>query len=205
MREEKNIHSKNVERVFKNDFLERFTKTYFFVPVILYTLVSISLITYGYGKPYMSLASSPFIFIAGVFFFTLIEYLTHRYFFHLIPKTKKQEELVYKVHGMHHDYPKDTMRLVLPVFFSLPIATAFFFLFKLVMGVYVFSFFPGFIFGYAIYEFIHYLVHALRPPKNRFWKNLWINHSIHHYREPNKAYGLTSPLWDIVFQTMPRK
>ncbi|MEX2379667.1 MAG: sterol desaturase family protein, partial [Vicingaceae bacterium] len=42
------------------------------------------------------------------------------------------------------------------------------------------------------------------PPKN-FLKQLWIHHSIHHYQEDDKAFGVSSPLWDYVFGTMPSK
>jgi sterol desaturase/sphingolipid hydroxylase (fatty acid hydroxylase superfamily) len=56
--------------------------------------------------------------------------------------------------------------------------------------------------GYAGYLFVHYIVHAYPPPKNRL-KQLWINHSVHHYKDGKKAFGVSPPLWDYVFGTMP--
>lgn len=58
--------------------------------------------------------------------------------------------------------------------------------------------------GYAIYLFIHYVVHARKPPKN-FLKYLWTHHSLHHYVFEDRAFGVSSPLWDIIFKTMPPK
>jgi sterol desaturase/sphingolipid hydroxylase (fatty acid hydroxylase superfamily) len=71
------------------------------------------------------------------------------------------------------------------------------------MGDFVFSFLPGFLTGYAFYLSIHYMVHAFPPPKN-FFKVLWVNHSIHHYKEGEYVFGVSSPLWDYVYGTMGR-
>ena len=72
------------------------------------------------------------------------------------------------------------------------------------MGDFVFAFLPGFLVGYASYLFVHYIVHAYAPPKN-FFKALWVNHSIHHYKDNTVVFGVSSPLWDYVFRTMPKK
>ena len=77
-------------------------------------------------------------------------------------------------------------------------------LFSLFMGDFTYGFTPGFLLGYASYLSVHYIVHGFKPPKN-FFKALWINHSIHHYKDPDAAFGVSSPLWDYVFQTMPKK
>jgi len=31
-----------------------------------------------------------------------------------------------------------------------------------------------------------------------------MDHAIHHYKYPEKAFGVSSPLWDFVFGTLPR-
>jgi sterol desaturase/sphingolipid hydroxylase (fatty acid hydroxylase superfamily) len=86
------------------------------------------------------------------------------------------------------------------------IIAAFLFLygFKLVLGDLTYAFTPGFMAGYAGYLSVHYIVHAYQPPKNMF-KTLWINHSIHHYKDPDVAFGVSSPLWDHVFRTLPKR
>jgi sterol desaturase/sphingolipid hydroxylase (fatty acid hydroxylase superfamily) len=72
----------------------------------------------------------------------------------------------------------------------------------LLLGDYVFSFFSGFMIGYLTYAMIHYSMHAFRPPKGYF-KWLWEYHNIHHFKHPDKAYGVSSPLWDHIFGTCP--
>ena len=86
---------------------------------------------------------------------------------------------------------------------SVIISSALFFLFGLVVGKAVFAFFPGFMLGYLAYGSMHYAIHAFAPPK--FLKALWRNHHLHHYKEPEKGFGVSSVLWDHVFGTMTRR
>ena len=64
--------------------------------------------------------------------------------------------------------------------------------------------FPDLLPVIPLYLAIHYIVHAYQPPKNVL-KALWINHGIHHYKDDEHAYGVSSPLWDILLGTMPTK
>jgi sterol desaturase/sphingolipid hydroxylase (fatty acid hydroxylase superfamily) len=142
------------------------------------------------------------LFVSGFLIFTLIEYFVHRYVFHMEPDTEIKEKIQYNFHGVHHEYPKDKGRLAMPPVLSVLLAAILLYVFHFVIGEYTFAFLPGFVMGYASYLFVHYAVHAYQPPKN-FLKILWINHSIHHYKDHNKAFGVSSPLWDFVFRTLP--
>jgi sterol desaturase/sphingolipid hydroxylase (fatty acid hydroxylase superfamily) len=62
----------------------------------------------------------------------------------------------------------------------------------------------GFLVGYAGYLGVHYVVHVYNPPKN-FLKVLWVHHAIHHYKDPDSAFGVSSPLWDYLLGTLPKK
>lgn len=70
-------------------------------------------------------------------------------------------------------------------------------------GGYALVFFSGFIFGYLIYVSIHFAIHAFPPPK--YLKVLWRNHHLHHYKYPDKAFGVSSVFWDTVFGTLPNR
>ena len=118
--------------------------------------------------------------------------------------TTVRAKLQYTIHGVHHEYPKDKDRLAMPPLLSVTIATVLLLLFRLVMGDLAFAFLPGFIVGYAAYLAIHYMVHAFAPPKN-FMKSLWINHGIHHYKDGDLIYGVSSPLWDYIYGTMKER
>ena len=197
-------HTKGTKALFRNKFVEKLTRTHIAVPLVVFSIISTGLLIYGFNQNYLRVSITVPLFLAGILAFTLIEYVMHRFLFHLPPKTKKAEKFAYTIHGVHHDYPKDKDRLAMPIPLSLLLSTVFFFIYKFVMGNLVYAFLPGFLIGYAYYLWVHYMVHAFQPPRN-FWKILWVHHGIHHYKEPEKAFGVSSPLWDLVFGTMPRK
>ncbi len=144
------------------------------------------------------------LFISGYFFYTLIEHFAHRYLYHLPSTSAKGQKIAYTIHGVHHEYPKDKSRLAMPPVMILVLATIFFVIYRGMMGDYAFGFLAGFIMGYTVYVGVHYAVHALKVTNNRL-KILWHHHSIHHYREEDRAFGVSIPFWDYVFGTMPRK
>jgi sterol desaturase/sphingolipid hydroxylase (fatty acid hydroxylase superfamily) len=197
-------NTRGTGQLFNNPVLERLTKTHIALPLSLFTIISAGLMYFGFDNRAITPISGVMLFILGFMTFTLVEYIMHRFVFHLSPKNEKQEKFAYKVHGVHHHYPKDKDRLAMPIPLSLTLSTGFFFLFKFLMGVKVFGFLPGFLMGYAAYLGVHYAVHAFRPPKN-FLKILWIHHGIHHYKDPENAFGVSSPFWDLIFGTMPKK
>src|SRR3990172_5022542 len=62
--------------------------------------------------------------------------------------------------------------------------------------------FSGFIIGYLAYDLIHYATHHF-PMRWGFLKFLKRYHMMHHYKTPDARFGVSSPLWDKVFGTMP--
>ena len=69
------------------------------------------------------------------------------------------------------------------------------------VSVYVFAFFLGFLMGYLIYGSMHYAIHAWNPPF-KWMKPLWRNHHLHHYKNVELGFGVSSTLWDHIFGTM---
>lgn len=172
--------------------------------ISIFIIIAIGLLTYGFKHGFINVLSAIGLFLLGWFIFTFLEYMAHRYLFHMDTDTEIKKNIQYTFHGNHHEYPKDKDRLAMPPIMSLFIASLFFFVFKLIFGTFVFGIVSGLLFGYAIYLFVHYAVHAYAPPKN-FLKTLWIHHSIHHYKDDDRAFGVSSPLWDWVFGTMPER
>jgi len=189
-------------RDFKNPVFEKLSRTHISVPLTLFSFYSGALLYYSITYTELSMVITGSLFALGLLAFTLTEYLVHRYVFHMNPYTELRKKIQYVFHGLHHEYPKDKTRLAMPPIASVTLATALLLLMRLVMGDLVFSFLPGFLMGYAGYLFVHYIIHSYRPPKNGF-KILWIHHGIHHYKNHEKAYGVSSPLWDYIFRTMP--
>ena len=63
-----------------------------------------------------------------------------------------------------------------------------------------FIFHGGFIMGYLIYDMMHYAIHH-HNFKNPVLKKIKQHHMLHHYADPTKGYGVSSALWDIIFQS----
>ncbi len=200
------IHNKGQARLFKNSFLELFTKTH---PLVIWGMY-LPLITFliYYSSTVKELAPLKLImsFLGGVFFWSFFEYVIHRYVFHFIAKSKRMKRVVYVLHGNHHEYPRDRERLFMPPLPSLIIAsivfTVIFFVSKAAgVNEYSFSFFAGFVLGYLLYGSMHYAIHAWNPPF-KWMKPLWRNHHLHHYKHEEKGFGVSSTFWDHVFGTM---
>jgi dihydroceramide fatty acyl 2-hydroxylase len=104
---------------------------------------------------------------------------------------------------VHHDYPNDATRLVMPPSVSIPLAVLFWVLFALIFGHFAPGLSAGFAFGYVCYDSIHYATHHFAM-KNRM--GLWLKqyHLWHHYKDDQAGYGVSSPLWDYVFRTFRR-
>ncbi len=188
-------------QLFDNPWLERLTHTKSQHVISLYILLSLGVMGYGFYQTSVGVIIGVLMFVCGLLVFTCLEYLVHRFVYHLgeyMNKTKWQ----YKFHGVHHDFPRDTDRLAMPLPAAIFFASLLFLLFRWMMGDLALFFFPGFMVGYAGYLGVHYIVHTRKPPKNRL-RYLWIHHHLHHHKYDNKAFGVSSPLWDFVFGTMP--
>lgn len=200
------IHNKGQARLFKSGYLEYLTKTH---PLVIWSLYLpiIGLMLY-YSNAYLHLETQPIIlvFLAGMFVWTFFEYMIHRFAFHHITETERGKKFIYLIHGNHHEYPRDKERLFMPPVPSLIIASGFFGLFWGIghlAGItsFTFSFFPGFLLGYLMYGSMHYAIHAWAPPF-KWMKPLWRNHHLHHYKDTQMGFGVSSTLWDHVFGTM---
>lgn len=189
--------------LFKSPVLEKLTRTHISVPLSIYFIGSAALLYINFTRGYTTVLGGIGVFFLGLFFWTWIEYFMHKRIFHMMPSNKYKSRIQYLFHGVHHEFPRDKTRLAMPPASSLIILVILFFLFKLIMSNYVFTFLPGFIIGYSLYLMVHYSIHAFRPPKN-FLGKLWIYHSVHHYKDDTVAFGVSSPLWDVILGTMPK-
>ncbi|TDO22405.1 sterol desaturase family protein [Pedobacter duraquae] len=185
-------------RMFKNGFLESLSKVHFFVPLIVFIPVIVFLIWKSLFD--LNMAILPFAGYAlfGIFVWTLTEYVMHRYVFHFYPTSDWGKKIHFIFHGVHHDYPNDAKRLVMPPSASIPLALGFFFLFQYLLPIgTVYAFFLGFISGYLAYDMTHYALHHANF-KNGFWKKLKQHHMLHHYSDSTRGYGVSSDIWDKI-------
>jgi sterol desaturase/sphingolipid hydroxylase (fatty acid hydroxylase superfamily) len=193
--------NKGTKTLFQNPILEKLSRTHISVPLTIFTTYAVSLLYWSISHTSLSAGTTIGLFFLGFISFTFVEYIVHRYVYHLSTHTEGRKRFQYNAHGVHHEFPKDKDRLAMPPLLSITIATVLLLLFRLVMGDFTFGFLPGFLVGYAFYLSVHYMVHIYQPPKN-FLRFLWVNHSVHHYKDGDVVFGVSSPLWDYIFGTM---
>jgi sterol desaturase/sphingolipid hydroxylase (fatty acid hydroxylase superfamily) len=192
-------------RLFESSFLELFTHVHWSVPLIVFLPVVTYFLWQALETPALGAGAIVLTVAAGLLVWTFTEYILHRYVFHYEPKSVIGKRLHFLLHGVHHDYPNDSLRLVMPPVVSLPLAAIFYFFFLFVMGpTYLPGFFAGFIVGYLFYDMIHYATHHA-PMKSTTGLLLKQHHMRHHYQTDDFNYGVSSPLWDFVFGTYQEK
>ncbi|WP_256004774.1 sterol desaturase family protein [Pedobacter deserti] len=192
-------NSRESIRMFKSPLLEGLSKVPFYVPLIVFVPVILYFSWLSVAES--GFAAFAFHLILGLLVWTLTEYVMHRFVFHFYPASEWGKRIHFIFHGVHHDYPNDAKRLVMPPSASIPLATLFYFLFKWMLPDDMLDgFFAGFIVGYLFYDMTHYMLHHAQF-KSGAWKKLKQQHMLHHYSDPNTKYGVTSNLWDKVFGT----
>ncbi|KIY70836.1 fatty acid-2 hydroxylase [Cylindrobasidium torrendii FP15055 ss-10] len=143
-------------------------------------------------------------FLTGNVIWTILEYVMHRFLFHLddyLPDNGTALTIHFLLHGVHHYIPMDRLRLVMPPtlftalqypftqlaykLFPTPVANG------IISGAFTF---------YIFYDCVHYHLHHtnLGP----WMRELKRYHLGHHYKNYELAFGVTSKFWDRVFGTV---
>jgi dihydroceramide fatty acyl 2-hydroxylase len=198
-------------RLFKSDFLEFFTHVHPITIIVIWVPFSMYMLYWGYSLQPVgsSLAYMPAGFLIGLFIWTFVEYNIHRFLFHFCPRSAWQERIVFLFHGVHHAQPRLKTRLVMPPPVSIPMAAFFLLLYSLIFGQllgapqWIGPVVSGFTVGYLAYDLIHYATHHL-PMRHGYAKYLKRHHMLHHYRTPDQRFGVSSPIWDWVYGTLPK-
>jgi len=212
-------------RIFKNDFFEKFSHVHPTVPHIIFIPVTLAMLYWSYRLGVTGWQAVG-LFAAGFAIWTFTEYLVHRFVFHTKEEIMEEvtrvvgeagpgeptfsrlkgfrQKFYFLAHGVHHDWPNDSKRLVMPPIISVPLGVFFYFLFRFAFGADVApAMFAGMVVGYLIYDTTHYAVHHWRL-HGRITLYLKKHHYRHHYQNPKKDYGVSSPFWDMVFGTWGR-
>lgn len=188
-------------RMFKHNFFEFFSKVHWTIPIWLYVPLVSFLVWYSFSALDVSTLTVLGLFVAGVFLWTFVEYVLHRFLFHYHPKSMLGKRVFWVLHGVHHDYPNDPLRLVMPPIVSLPLAIFFYSLFDLAIGThYAPSLMAGFTLGYLAYDISHYAIHHFNIKGNYFGR-IREHHLRHHFSNSERGFGVSSSLWDMVFGT----
>lgn len=187
-------------RIFKNELFEYFSKNSWYAPVITYIPI-IFYFSYLAFTNNISILLYILSILSGLFVWSFVEYFLHRFVFHYEPTSELGKKIHWTFHGVHHDFPQDAKRLVMPPGVSLPLAALFFLLFRLIFPVpFLYSFFGFFLLGYLFYDISHYAFHHFAI-QNKIFLKLKQHHMKHHYKDDHQGYGVSSVFWDIIFKT----
>ena len=189
-------------RLFQNDFLELTSKVHPAVPFVVYGPQVVGLLAYGLAKGVTTPLAAAGFYVLGWIVWDIAEYAIHRGFFHWEgngPFTRKIHDII---HGYHHHYPDDPLRLVMPLGASIPLALL------IAGGLYLVGapfvtlpLFAGFVSGYLWYDFVHYSTHA-RAPKSSWGKAIRAHHMAHHFACPDRNFGISHRWIDSLVGTL---
>ncbi len=156
--------------------------------------------------------------VAGLVVVTpFVEWMIHVYLLHSPPFTlfgRRMEVPSAREHRAHHEAPHILEELLIPVYAVLVFLAmiafvdwAMSFPVQLVLGGdRLAGAMTGLVAAYAIlasYEWMHFLIHTPYRPQGRYFKAIWRNHRLHHFKNERYWFGVTSVVGDKVIGTAP--
>jgi hypothetical protein len=139
-------------------------------------------------------------------YWPLHEWLLHVFTLHAKPKKLGRFTLdfpVAKAHRAHHLDPWDLDLVYVPLstYLLLPFIWALFFL---VLPTPLALSAATVYFGLSLfYEWIHFLTHTRYVPRGWWYKRIWLNHRLHHFKNEKHWFGVTRLLGDKLLGTAP--
>lgn len=218
-------------RMFEADWMEVLSRVHPLVPHAIFVPV-VAFMLWRSLEGGVGAWSTAGLVVTGLATWSVAEFLLHRYVFHeiadedversvhrkvrrldpeepIIPRLDGWRERFYFVaHGVHHLFPSDPRRLVMPPSVSVPLAVGFYLLFTATLGARLTpAFFAGFVVGYLVYDSFHFAVHFIRPGgrTEEAMYRIGKGHMRHHFADNTKDYGVSSPLWDLLVGTFNRE
>lgn len=173
------------------------TRANYWLESVLDTLLGVALLSAGLWH-HVALPAAAALIVLGLFLFTFMEYVFHRWVFHgpLQPTARG--------HASHHADPRgyDSLPFFVPalVLFCVVALCA---MFAPAPDVWLLA--SGIAFGYVAYGLAHFMIHhrRFRNARLRRWA---ARHLIHHHH-PGFNFGVTTALWDALLATgyVPRR
>lgn len=192
-------------RLFESDLLDKLSRVHHLTPVFVYVPIILALT--AWSLTFNSVGAVLLGLVIGYLCWTLTEYFGHRYLFHTVFPLPfgLGPRFQFLIHGVHHIYPNDPLRLVMPPLLSGPIMLIALAITRLLFSAsFSWPVLAGFITGYVIYDCVHFWTHHGQP-KSHFAKLVKRLHMLHHFRDSEKGFGVHAIWWDYVFGTAYRK
>ena len=144
------------------------------------------------------------------------EWAIHVYLLHLKPfrfRGERVELATARAHREHHEEPNDLFMILLApsealalMFLAVPLTPA-------LAGVVIAlaggtvpygALLTGVLTGQvlvAIYEWTHFLIHTAYRPHSRYYRSIWRNHRLHHFKNEHYWHGITNTVGDRALGT----
>ena len=188
-----------------HDLYMKMARTHHLAPVIIFgslsLLQTLAAIVWGGFSP----AKMILLYLAGFCMWTVVEYVLHRFPFHYVTEKEPLRLLTGGLHLLHHEIPNRGDYVVSPILLSTPfyllISGLLYLITKNIFSTALFM--AGLALAYLCYEWVHYSTHH-RVAKTSFGKYLKRHHMMHHFKDSQNYFGVTSPFWDWMFGTLPK-
>jgi len=146
------------------------------------------------------------------------EWAIHVYLLHLKPfafRGKHVELATAKAHREHHEQPNDLNLILLApseamalMFLAVPVVPALAGAAIALAGgdVPYGALLTGVLAGQvlvAVYEWTHFLIHTAHRPRSRYYRSIWRNHRLHHFKNEHYWHGITNTIGDRALGTYP--
>jgi 4-hydroxysphinganine ceramide fatty acyl 2-hydroxylase len=146
--------------------------------------------------------SAALVFLAGMVSWVLVEYLIHRFVFHHKSNSPTIRKIVYSIHGVHHAHSHDHDKMYVPLIPAIIITLLQLSLYCSMFGLAGFPLLGGVMTMHQFYNLIHLAIHNNSSPKNPIIQKLRNNHIKHHKGFGEKCFGVTSTVFDRIFNTL---
>jgi hypothetical protein len=145
------------------------------------------------------------------------EWAIHVYLLHLKPfkfRGERVELATARAHREHHEEPNDLYMILLApsealalMFLAVPLVPA-------LVGVAIAlaggdvpygALLTGVLTGQvlvAVYEWTHFLIHTAYRPRSRYYRSIWRNHRLHHFKNEHYWHGITNTIGDRAMGTL---
>jgi len=145
------------------------------------------------------------------------EWAIHVYLLHLKPfkfRGERVELATARAHREHHEEPNDLYMILLAptealalMFLAVPLVPA-------LAGVAIAlaggdvpygALLTGVLTGQvlvAVYEWTHFLIHTAYRPRSRYYRSIWRNHRLHHFKNEHYWHGITNTIGDRAMGTL---
>jgi sterol desaturase/sphingolipid hydroxylase (fatty acid hydroxylase superfamily) len=188
-------HTRNERRLLINK--AELYKPFAFYAVVLAALNAAAAV-YGHTPP-LTVAA---LVCGGLLSWGLFEYAVHRWVLHRETSLDDARLPGNRTHLAHHAAPDALDRLNVQLSESLPVCAAYCLLMWALTGDWRATVFlyDGLMLGYFFYEYLDYQAHhgAARGPVVRYFRRY---HLLHHHCDAEARFGVTSPLFDLLFGT----